>query len=630
MDFFEWQIPEKSELDEAVESSFSNNSLNDKDRHKIREALKVISHIAMRCGLAHPTFDALTTSAMPFDRPVSVVVDTSAVIHGSLDFVACHLIPQARIKVPAIVHMEILNFVDRYFKQRRFKQNKSSTKTGMLLDHVISQGAHRALIRLETNPKVEIERSSLGSDPLRGIVQPDSDPEDKKLNLQTIARSFADRLILETAIQHRNVVAPDHEVMLLTSDQGLARMALAEGVQPIFSDSNALNDLFGKTLSGVTFLPFLRDATRLSCSSLADVLWEAATSFGKARLVDNKTNAAFTVTALCSDIPWQPYHSREDLLWTKITSPHSTESALSNRSTAKQSPTVSSKHVRPIPPSKQNKKSPGKYQTHTSNRQEHKGSHAFSLKSMLNLLLALREQGELSDEGAMSCIRVSSERTYGEYYNFLVAADLVERNQTSIIKKPLLDELIASIRLPDYRDIDGIFQRVSSYHSFVSKLQQGTALPQEDSGLYENAFRTYSMLSELSCTGIRIYKEGIYGTPNNPMPRQFVSLALDAFDAVRNGERFALTGTWLEHLAKNEGIHPIYVRQRLAEAHQAGYIHRYFEGSTPETRFEHRSIVCLDIDQGNPSIKTANLYYGDFLMAGRASVSINLSIGTNS
>ena len=87
----------------------------------------------------------------------------------------------------------------------------------------------RVLVRVEMDDRVEIDRPRLGADPLRGVIQPDSDSEDRSLGLQAVQRSFADRLILETAVQHRDRVAPGHSVFLMTADQGQARMATAEG-----------------------------------------------------------------------------------------------------------------------------------------------------------------------------------------------------------------------------------------------------------------------------------------------------------------------------------------------------------------------------------------------------------------
>ena len=247
--FFDWSLPDRCLLENSILGALKAPAAPhgaDRDRKHVREATKAVAHAAMRCGLAYPLLDAMALSRMPFPNTATVVADTSAVLQGGLDFVALHLVPAARITIPAIVHMEILNRVDRYRTQRHQRTHKYSAQ--MLLDHVLSQGGQRTLLRLEREH--QLERARLGADPLRGIIQPDSDAEDKSLQLQRVQRSFADRLILETAIQRRDRVDPNHPIMLMTADQGLARMALAEGIEPIFFDVDGATNLFGTTLSG--------------------------------------------------------------------------------------------------------------------------------------------------------------------------------------------------------------------------------------------------------------------------------------------------------------------------------------------------------------------------------------------
>jgi len=47
----------------------------------------------------------------------------------------------------------------------------------------------------------------------------------------------------------------------------------------------------------------------------------------------------------------------------------------------------------------------------------------------------------------------------------------------------------------------------------------------------------------------------------------------------------------------------------------------------PDTRFEIRTMRVPEVDQGQPIVRTANLYHGGFLMPGRASEGIKLSKG---
>ena len=620
--FFEWSIPSQDELVGEIESALpkSSNGLTTSQKKKVIAATKTVVHIAMRCGLAHPVFDALMLGRMQSQRPLSIVVDTSAVLQGGLDFFARYVTPRARIKVPALVHMEILNFGERYFSQRQ----KESYTSHMLLDHLNSQGGQRVLLRLETDQGVEFDRPRLGADPLRGVVAPDSDAEDKNLGLQHVQRSFADRLILETAVQHREQVGPDHPVMLLTSDQGLARMALAEGIQPIFFDSNAVSQLFGEKLSGIGFVPFSVDGSKFRGVGLVDVLWEFAATFGASRLTTDSNNAAFEVVALGEEVAWQPYHSYEDLLWTREDTPTDAD-GVATKEANNQTPTAKARQPAEVE----------RRRTNVTAREPRRasiraGTYAFSLGSMLRLLDALYESGEVSDNTAMSIAKVRSISSYREYYNFLAAGEFATHKNEMLRKTERLDDLFMAMQEGDRPKISEMLGRVVSFRLFLDKLSVGTALRQGESDLRKDCFRSYSNLAEICCMGIRFVDLGIFGTPNNPRPSEFVEPALKAYEAVRAGESFALTGLWLEKLAIQYGIHPVRARQRLTEGHQGGYVRRFFEGSTPDTRFENRTMQILQVDQGHPIARTVNLYHGDFLLPGRASVSIKLLKGGES
>ena len=86
---------------------------------KLGAALEAIARIASRIGLIRPIFDAHVVAELPFRRPATVVADTSSVLQGALDFVATYLQPMARIKVPAVLHMEVVNQADRFLSTRR-------------------------------------------------------------------------------------------------------------------------------------------------------------------------------------------------------------------------------------------------------------------------------------------------------------------------------------------------------------------------------------------------------------------------------------------------------------------------------------------------------------------------------
>lgn len=611
---YEWRLPDadclQSDLSDALQTGKDGD--DDATKHRIEAASKAVCHIATRCGFVSPLFDAMAVSSMPFRRPATVVADTTSVIQGALDFVTRFLCPAARIKIPAIVHMEILNFVDRFFSGRRRKQSKQSKQSRnlsrILCDHVLSQGGQRTLLRLELHADVEIERPRLGADPLRGIVQPSSDSEDKNLGLQEIIRSFADRLILETAIQHRQHVNFGHDVLLLTGDQGLARMALAEGLYPLYFDANYSKRLFGKTLGGICFLPFTINfsKSRVYHIPLADLLWESAVTFGSARLLDLETERTITVTAIDESLSWQPFHSRDDLLWVALTE-------VTPKGPVESRPVTAA-------PGAASKVSVGAFE----------GSYSFRVDSMIHLIDALNRHDAIEDSAAMKILGIKTSKRFREYSNFLIAGSFATRSEEQIQKTELLDTLCAALRNRAWPEISKCLEKVPSFERFIRELEVGTPMPRDSiSSISKSAYPTYRTLAEIACATLEIPEKGLYATPTRPDVRTFSQYAIQAYESVSAGEEYILVGEWLEYLVQRHGIHPIIARERLEEARTAGYLERYTEGSTPETQFGRHNMSCLDVKGSDVSVMTINLYEGGFIIPGKASVSILLQEPSN-
>ena len=287
---FEWITPAIATVQEELVKLLSTNNEN-KGRLNIDGVLDNISSIAVRAGLLRPLFDPATLEDMPFSRSTTIVADTSGVLQGGLDFVARHLHPAARVKIPAIVHMELVASADNFFNLRRKKKDKNRRRRE-LVEHLKSQGGQRALLRLELQADTEIERTFLLGDPLRNAFRTDKDDGISGLNITIANKSYADRLILEAARHHQAQSSPSHQVQLLTSDQGLARMALAEGIAPLYFAATKAKDFFGIRLTGRTFDPF---TGKVQGIPLASVLWELATAFGSARLEGKDGTKTFTV-----------------------------------------------------------------------------------------------------------------------------------------------------------------------------------------------------------------------------------------------------------------------------------------------------------------------------------------------
>ena len=237
-------------------------------------------------------------------------------------------------------------------------------------------------------------------------------------------------------------------------------------------------------------------------------------------------------------------------------------------------------------------------------------------------LLARVAAAPLSDAEAMETVGATSERTYAEYYRFLLAGDLVSRSGARVQATDALMSLTTALRDSDFDGIRSCLAMVPSFGEFLQTLDERRGLERTESGI--RAFPAYSAFAEMCCAGIRLESAVILATPENPVPEVFAEIAIAAYDSVRRGEALVLTGSWLEHLVREFRIHPVRARQRLAEAKQGGLLRRYFEGSTPETRFPDRKVHVLENREGHPTLREVNLYHGDFLHPGHSSASIRL------
>lgn len=121
---FEWNISDRATLDLSIDAALPEQ-FDSEFRSRVKKAVhEGLQDIARRTLLCFPVFDADTLALLPLARPTTIVPDTTAVHQGALDFVCRFLSPRARVKVPAIVHMEILTNVDNYLKGIRFASDK--------------------------------------------------------------------------------------------------------------------------------------------------------------------------------------------------------------------------------------------------------------------------------------------------------------------------------------------------------------------------------------------------------------------------------------------------------------------------------------------------------------------------
>src|SRR5262249_20775337 len=136
---YEWEFPTYEALLEAATNALPA-ATESKARQgaaaqppaPLRRALEHLAFVAVRTGLVLPRVDADILTILPFRRPTTLVVDTSSIIQGGLDFAVRFLCPSARIRVPAVAHMELLCQTDNYFKIRRNTPSRGSAARGLL------------------------------------------------------------------------------------------------------------------------------------------------------------------------------------------------------------------------------------------------------------------------------------------------------------------------------------------------------------------------------------------------------------------------------------------------------------------------------------------------------------------
>ena len=612
---FEWRLPDAGKVELEL-ASLLGVTQGDGDypkiSRKISRALDQAASIAVRAGLQYPVFDPAAIEEMPFRRTTTVVSDTSGVLQGALDFVVRFLHPAARVKIPAIVQMEFVNFAHRFRsirnKNRDGKNKSKLLRANELIEHLKSQGGQRILLRLELRSDAEIERTYLLGDPLRDAFKPDRDSVLRDLNISVSVPAYADRLILEAARHHQAQSEPGHAVRLLTSDEDLARMALAEGMAPLYFTAVKYADFFGARLTGRTFNPFTGDVHGIP---LTQVLWELATAFGAARL-QWKDGSTIKISALSDGTSWSPFHSADDLLW------FSAEDAANGATSTSRTDT---RAVRP------STETAGKEAPKIAGRTARNVSfQRMSVNSLFRLICALDDGQGLDAAQVSALLNVRNIRNVNEYLRFLLSADLVEIDGDRWIPTPLVQSLSAELRNENAAALRDALLKAPSFGAFDSLVAQSEIGHFIDMSNLSRSTTTYRMLGELTLICAPVGRN-VYATPALPSPDHFAQIALRQFRDLDNGDGLVATGRWLESLIRHDGIHPEVTRRSLEQANEEGLLRLSTEGSTMQTGFDNHLVHVLrtDADDGGmPIAKPVHLYRGDYLIPGKASVSLRI------
>ena len=612
---FEWRLPDAEKVESELASLLGMKPRDD-DYSKIARTLDQIASVAVRSGLLHPAFDPAAIEEMPFRRATTVVSDTSGVLQGALDFIVRHLHPAARVKIPAIVQMEFVNFGDRFFRIRRSneakarKGNNSSKllRANELIEHLKSQGGQRALLRLELQSDTEIERTYLLGDPLRDAFRSDRDRALRDLNINVSVPAYADRLILEAARHHQAQSEPGHAVRLLTSDQGLARMALAEGMTPLYFTAVKYTDVFGTRLTGQTFHPFTGSMHSIP---LTLALWELATAFGAVRL-QWENGVYITISALSDSMSWSPFHSLDDLLWFDAEG-----AASSDASTSEASAPAADLRTETA------RKEPSNI---AGNANRNVSFQRMSVNRLLRLICALDDSQVLEAVQVAELLNVRNARSAGGYRRFLLSANLVEIENGRWIATPSIQLLSAELRNENAAALYEALLRAPSFYTFNAHVTQSEIGRPIDLPGPSRSTTTYRTLGELTLICASIGRE-VYTTPTRLSSRPFAQIALRRFVELDSGDGLVATGRWLESLIRHDGIHPEVARLSLEQANEEGLLRRSTEGSTMQTAFDNHVVHILRVDTDTsrmPAAKPVHLYRGDYLIPGKASVSLRI------
>lgn len=612
---FQWRLPSLEDaacdlskcLDDGKDKKLRDNV---KFRDNVNRALDDVSSIAVRAGLLYPAIDAAAFEEMPFRHATTVVFDTTGVLQGALDFVSRNLHP-ARVIVPSIVHMELVELSHRFFSLRRSSKLNPGRRVNMLREHIKSQGGQHALMNLELRSDIEVERTWLFGDPLRSAFRSERNSSLSDLNISVPVKSYVDRLILEDARRRQAQAAPNHVVRLLTGDQGFARMALVEGVKPIYFLKTRATDVFGSRLTGRTFHPFSGDVQR---TSLVSILWELAIAFGSARL-ENDRGDVFRIVALGEGTSWSLYHSFDDLLWCEYAPAGRTKGTAQKPSGG--------------PPGRGDARRSLELRPGASSPGEGISFGRFSVDRMFRLICALDDSQTMTDDDVLNILGARSGRGGKEYERFLSSANLISVARGTWRAETGLGPLSAALRNRRTDDVRDALKRAPSFSAFAARMREldiGRALDPAGSGpgYGTRSAATYRTLGEITLLCASAFGEGPFPTPAVPDTEAFAEIALRRFSELDDGGGLVTVGAWLETVIRDDGIHPEVARRKLETANDKGLLRMSTEGSTPELRYDNRVVHVLRASAGEPVVERVRLYRGDYLIPGKASVSLRI------
>lgn len=601
---YEWAVPAAPTIETALLKSLANKRIDKEGLSPVGRVRDAIGYALLRLGLEMPLLDAQDVADLPFTRPLTLVADTNAVLQGGIDFSVRFLYPMARLRIPEPVHAELSNQALQYFAVRRGNATAPTSKMLIALrQRLTSQGGLRALLRVQLQSGVEIERLQVeAEEPRRFDLDADNRGGDRS--------AVADRMILETALRHRALLAPGHPVRIMTSDQGLARSALIEGIAPLYFPQRKWTSLFGHTYRGAVFAPFPGTTGSIwHRVPLTEVLWEFAVCFGAARLRlgDGKS---FTITATHPDLAWSSFHAREDLLWIECSPPGGPSAQIGD------SPTILRESSAP--------------EAEAAGRSR-PTAPKFSAEKLLRLWswMATRRTESLAQLG--KALEVS-DKTTRDYVRLMASGGFLSLEEQMVkVDGESFGPLWTALRSDDWDIVRERLMRLPSFAALCGELSASTFVsPKELHTIRDEALPGFQRLGEICGAILYVPDSGLCVCEPRPTLDVFCGKALEAYtEAVASdssAKPLVRSGWWLEVLAAKNRVHPLFVPSLLQEAITARRLDVIFEGSQPfRGKADHafRRIVWRKDD---PALEEVLLYRGDYLATNRASVHLKIEV----
>ena len=308
------------------------------------------------------------------------------------------------------------------------------------------------------------------------------------------------------------------------------------------------------------------------------------------------------------ELSWQPLHSKEDLVWGRFQPPETKEEA---------KPTIP--HVEPVTEKRQPK---------TIARKKLTGFYSFSPQKMFYLIGKINEEKSLTQQEAQKAIGVRSHDRYVRYERFLRSSNFIVVENDKIVAQDSLASLWNALKNTDVIGFRNMLENIPSFKTLLDFVwqQRFVALKAEDWPIPKKPFPAYISIGDAVCAWLKIPGEGVTATDMVPEPNEFSTLAIETFHSLsaQTKSDWILTGKWLEKIALDLHIHPIYTRKLLHEAKKQNLLVFFLEGSTPDTRFESHTMSVLVARNNEPILERVFLYHGDFIMPGTAGVRIKI------